>query len=94
MEDFDEKDEDHDGKLTWKEYLHAHFSYSEDEIKEMRRTDRDDVLQFLVVCSVVMYFCQFICLHEFKQRTLDKTNIFISPFMTFLYCQGQIIEFR
>lgn len=51
VEEFDDKDEDQDGKLSWKDYLQAHFSYSEDEIKEMRKTDRDDVLQFLVVCN-------------------------------------------
>lgn len=48
LEEFDENDEDGDGKLTWKEYLKTHFSYTEDEIKEMRASDRDDSLQFLV----------------------------------------------
>ncbi|XP_045159992.1 calumenin-B-like isoform X1 [Mercenaria mercenaria] len=48
LEEFDDKDEDHDGKISWTEYLSTHFSYTEDEIKEMRKTDREDVLQFLV----------------------------------------------
>ncbi|KAL4236212.1 EF-hand domain pair [Mactra antiquata] len=47
IEEFEDKDEDQDGKINWIEYLQTHFSYTEDEIKEMRKNDREDILQFL-----------------------------------------------
>ena len=49
LEDLEENDADGDGAVTWLEYLKGHFSYSPDDIKDMRRSDRDDVATFIVV---------------------------------------------
>lgn len=48
IEEMEEKDENHDGKIPWPEYLHSNFDYTEDEITEMRKSDRADMLHFLV----------------------------------------------
>ena len=45
----EEKDEDKDGKLSWEEYLKNHFSYSKEDIAEMRKNERQDVSDFLKV---------------------------------------------
>lgn len=49
LEDLEDNDEDHDGKVAWEEYVKAHFSYTLDEISEMRRNNQEEELQFLAV---------------------------------------------
>jgi len=57
LEDLEDNDEDKDGKVTWEEYLKTHYSYSKEEIAEMRRKDQEEELQFLVVKSFLTCLC-------------------------------------
>ena len=49
LEELDELDQDGDEKIQWKEFVESHFSYTEDEVKEMREKRSAEHEELLMV---------------------------------------------
>ena len=51
LEELEELDKDGDSQLKWQEYLESHFSYTQDELKDMRKEDSEDNEELLKVST-------------------------------------------
>ena len=74
LEEMEEKDDDKDGKISWEEYVKTHYSYSMDDVKEMRKNDRSDVLEFLKVHPSLNSFPNNKFLSYFELTELASNN--------------------
>ena len=62
LEELDELDQDGDEKIQWKEFVESHFSYTEDEVKEMREkrsAEHEELLMVRLEVDLREFFFQF-----------------------------------
>ena len=49
LEELEELDKDGDNQLQWQEFLESHFSYTQDELKDMQKENSKDSMDLLRV---------------------------------------------